>query len=125
MTMKQIEEFSKLEMQYMSAVYNDDLNEQVKFMELIFFWLKKQLEDRYIMVTIGTLPRITQDEACKVTPGMKGEFTILQGEVIKVAFKKDLEKMAELELLMRTWIDKQIEIMTNKIIRPEFKIFRN
>lgn len=124
MTKIQVEEFQKLEMSFLDAVRDDDATAQITMMEVIFFWLKKQL--RFAQMTIIVLnPTQKMESTQEVSVMQKQEFAFLQIAMIGAVMRNDREGMVEVELKMREWIDLQLTNAVNKIIRPELKIVRN
>jgi hypothetical protein len=124
MTNLQIEEFQKLEMAYLESVKVEDAEKQIKMMELIFFWLRKQM--RFACDGVILLANVDHTAPARnVSEMQKQEFTFLQMAMIKAAGKDDRERMVQVELKMREWIDLQIADALNKIIMPTIKIVDN
>ena len=123
MTAKQIEEFQKLEMAYLDSVIAGDGDKQLEMMELIFFWLLKQMRvAQSFLIVLGN--PYGDKELAHVTEIQKQEFTFLQMAMIKAVGRDDRETMVQIELKMREWVDIQITAAVNKIVKPEFKIIR-
>jgi hypothetical protein len=123
MTAKQIEEFHKLEMAYLDSVIAGDGGKQLEMMELIFFWLLKQMRvAQSFLIVLGSPYDVK--ELAHVTEIQKQEFTFLQMAMIKAVGRDDRESMVQIELKMREWVDIQITAAVNKIMKPEFKITR-
>jgi hypothetical protein len=123
MTTKQIDEFQKLEMAYLIRVIDEDGDKQLEMMELIFFWLLKQMRvAQSFLIVLGNT--YTDKELAHVTEIQKQEFTFLQMAMIKAVGRDDRETMVQIELKMREWVDIQITAAVNKIVKPEFKIIR-
>ena len=123
MTAKQIEEFQKLEMAYLDSVIAGDGDKQLEMMELIFFWLLKQMRVAQSFLIVLGSPYAVK-ELAHVTEIQKQEFTLLQMAMIKAVGRDDRESMVQIELKMREWVDIQITAAVNKIMKPEFKITR-
>jgi hypothetical protein len=121
MTALQIREFQALEMAYLDSVRDNDGGKQMEMMELIFFWLRKQVRAAQSVVII-----VTEDAAKPqdITEIQKQEFTFLQIAMIKAVGQDDRDAMVQVELKMREWVDMQITAGVNRIIRPELKIIR-
>jgi hypothetical protein len=121
MTALQIREFQALEMAYLDSVRDNDGGKQIEMMELIFFWLRKQVRAAQSVVII-----VTEDAAKPkdITEIQKQEFTFLQIAMIKAVGRDDRDAMVQVELKMREWVDMQITAGVNLIIRPELKIIR-
>lgn len=124
MTKLQIEEFQKLEMEYLNAVRSEDLERQVMMMELIFFWLRKQMRAAQATLILMDVENITAPAPIEVSESQQQEFTFLQIAMIKRWVEGDEEQTRWIELKMREWIDIQINDAVNKLIRPELKIIR-
>jgi len=125
MTKLQIEEFQKLEMAYLDSILAGDGEKQIEMMELIFFWLRKQMRAaRSTIILLGDLS-MTAPAAIEVSEIQKQEFTFLQMAMIKLWANDDKERLVHIELKMREWIDIQITDAVNKVIRPELKIIRD
>jgi hypothetical protein len=118
MTKIQIVEFSKLELQYLEQVKLQNVEEQLRWMEVIFFWLKKQQQ-------IARASVLNRPDSPEITPTQKGEFTYLQMDMVTAACRNDTEKMIEVERMMRDWIDTQLSRSVNKDFKPKMKITRN
>jgi hypothetical protein len=118
MTKDQIVEFSKLELQYLEQVQLQNSVEQLHWMELIFFWLKKQQQ-------IARAAAINQPDSPEITATQKGEFAYLQVAMVTAACRNDTEKMVQVERMMRDWIDTQLSRAVNKDFKPEMKITRH
>ena len=129
MTKKQQEDFAKLELAYLDQVQQQNPDGQIRQMEVIFFWLKKQIGD-------SIAPFILEEAESKlhmakifgeITAAQKGEFTFLQMAMIGAAYRAEPDKLAirEIELKMREWIDKQITAAVNGVIKPKMKIIRD
>lgn len=126
MTKLQIEEFQKLEMAYLDKVREDDGEGQIKMMELIFFWLRKQMRAaQATLILMGDLESMPGPVPIDVNEIQKQEFTFLQMAMIKKWGAGDEEGARWIELKMREWIDIQINDAVNKVVRPELKIIRN
>ena len=125
MTKLQIEEFQKLEMEYLNAVRSEDLERQVTMMELIFFWLRKQMRAAQATLILMDVKNITAPAPIEVSESQQQEFTFLQIAMIKRWGEGDEEQTRWIELKMREWIDIQINDAVNKLIRPELKIIRD
>ena len=124
MTKLQIEEFQKLEMEYLNAVRSEDLERQVMMMELIFFWLRKQMRAAQATLILMDVENITAPAPIEVSESQQQEFTFLQIAMINRWGEGDEEQTRWIELKMREWIDIQINDAVNKLIRPELKIIR-
>lgn len=125
MTKLQVEEFQKLEMEYLNAVRSEDLERQVIMMELIFFWLRKQMRAAQATLILMDVENITAPAPIEVSESQQQEFTFLQIAMIKRWGEGDEEQTRWIELKMREWIDIQISDAVNKLIRPELKIIRD
>jgi hypothetical protein len=126
MTPLQIEEFSKIELAYLKTVYGNDGSEQLRLMEVFFFWLKKQLDISRTAVALamsdaGKVASLSR----KVTDAQKSEFTFLQMAMITAAGRKDTAQMVDVEIKMRAWIDKQLTAAANEEFKPKMKIVGN
>jgi hypothetical protein len=124
MTSEQISEFQKLEMAYLDSVRNEDGDMQIKIMEVIFFWLHKQVraaQSEFLMMRYSD----QGTELRGISEMQKQEFTFLQMAMIKAVGRDDRTAMVEIELKMREWFDVQITAGVNMIFRPEIKIIRN
>ena len=125
MTKLQIEEFQKLEMAYLDAVRVQDQDKQIQQMELIFFWLRKQMRAaQSTLILMGDLGT-SAPTVIEVSEIQKQEFTFLQIAMIKTWAQGDEERTRWIELKMREWIDIQITDAVNSVIRPQLKIIRN
>jgi hypothetical protein len=122
MTKLQIEEFSKLELAYLESVSAQQPDEQLRHMELIFYWLKKQQHDEEVKVSIVVNVNKDLPAAREITTDQKGEFTFLQMQMIHAATRVDRPRMVEVEIKMRQWIDKQITASVSRLIRPKMKV---
>jgi hypothetical protein len=123
MTSIQIEEFRILEMAYLDSVVAKCGTEQIKLMELIFFWLRKQM--RAARGNVATMINIPSHwEPAEVSEMQKQEFTFLQMAMIKAVGRDDREAMVQVELKMREWIDIQLAESVSTIIKPKIKIIR-
>ena len=120
MTNIQIEEFQKLEMAYLDSVRQDDPSKQIQMMELIFFWLRKQM--RFGRGQLGLI--VGEAEPVEVTEIQKQEFTFLQMAMIKAVGRGDREAMVQVELKMREWIDILLSEAVSRLVKPEMKIIR-
>jgi hypothetical protein len=132
MTKQQQEDFAKLELAYLDQVQQQNPDGQIRQMEVIFFWLKKQITAERMKIIIN-LPLINGkpgyegNPSEEITAEQKGEFTFLQMAMIGVAYRAEPDKvgMREVELKMREWIDKQITASVNRLIKPKMKIVRD
>jgi hypothetical protein len=126
MTKLQIEEFQKLEMAYLDSVRAEYAEKQIRMMDLIFFWLRKQMRAEQVttMVLMGALAMPSPIDM-EVSEIQKQEFTFLQMAMIKKWAAADSEGAQWIELKMREWIDIQLTAAVNKVMKPEIKIIRN
>lgn len=124
MTKQQQEEFARLELAYLDEVQKDNAEGQLRQMEVIFYWLKKQITDARAVI----IAQLTYDPKLEapltITDKQKGDFTFLQMAMLKVACRKfpDRPGMVEVEKKMREWIDLQITAGVNLLIKPKMKI---
>jgi hypothetical protein len=126
MTKLQIEEFQKLEMAYLTKVRENDGEGQIKMMELIFFWFRKQMRAaQATLILMGDLESTPGPVPIDVSEIQKQEFAFLQMAMLKKWGAGDAEGAKWIELKMREWIDIQITEAVNKVVRPELKIIRN
>lgn len=125
MTKLQIEEFQKLEMAYLDGVRSLDKDIQINMMEIIFFWLRKQMRAAQATLILMDQENIKIPAPIEVSEMQKQEFTFLQIAMIKRWVENDEEQTRWIELKMREWIDIQINDAVNKLIRPELKIIRD
>lgn len=123
MTKIQIEEFQKLEMAYLDSVVANDGTKQMQMMELIFFWLRKQIRSAQMAVVVlnGTGASAPIND---VTEIQKQEFTFLQMAMIKAVSRDDRDTMVQVEVKMREWIDIQLANSVSAIIKPKIRIIR-
>jgi hypothetical protein len=122
MTKLQIEEFQKLEMAYLDSVRAEDGEKQIQMMDLIFFWLRKQMRAAQATLVLVEMASPIDVEVSEI---QKQEFTFLQMAMIKKWAAVDREGAQWIELKMREWIDIQVTAAVNKVIKPELKIIRN
>jgi hypothetical protein len=126
MTKQQNEDFAKLELAYLDQVRERDPDRQIHQMELIFYWLKKQINQARweLILNMQEFNGVREEE---ITDSQKGEFTFLQMAMIRAAYRlePDRDMMVEVELKMREWIDKQITASVNRLIKPKMKIVRD
>jgi hypothetical protein len=123
MTALQIQEFQKLEMAYLDSLHDNDGSRQIEVMELIFFWLRKQL--RFAVSEIAVLSGTFDIEVVVVSEVQKQEFTFLQMAMIKAVGRDDRSAAVGVELKMREWFDKQITDAISRAIKPDLKIIRD
>jgi hypothetical protein len=124
MTSIQIEEFQKLEMAYLDSVVAEDATKQIQMMELIFFWLRKQMRGLQGRIIIAK-DTFETARPVEVSEMQKQEFTFLQIAMIKAVGKDDREAMFQVELKMREWLDTQLTESVNAIIKPKMRIIRD
>ena len=132
MTKQQNEDFAKLELAYLDQVREQNADGQIRQMEVIFYWIKKQITQMRLKIILE-LPIINGKHAYEgnpaedLTDSQKGEFTFLQMAMIKAAYRPepDSAAMIDVELRMRDWIDKQITASVNRLIKPKMKIIRD
>lgn len=119
MTQKQNVEFAKLELQFLEKVNQDDTSEQVRLMILIFYWIQKQVAAA-VFAAVGSF-ELTVASPVSLTESQKSEFGFMQIAMIQAAGKNDTNEMAQVELVMRVWVDDQISNAVNKAIQPLMK----
>jgi hypothetical protein len=124
MTGLQIIEFSKLELTYLEAIRNEDPGQQLRIMELIFFWIKKQLDVQRALIAVAFNPDSEMILTRDLTADQKAEFGFLQMAMIVAAGKGDRELMVNVEIKMREWFDLQMEEAANKEFKPKMKIIK-
>jgi hypothetical protein len=127
MTELQIIEFSKLELAYLEGVRNEDPGEQLRIMELILFWIKKQLDVQRALIAVAfnaDSEMILNYRLRDLTADQKAEFGFLQMAMIVAAGKGDRELMVNVEIKMREWFDLQMEEAANKEFKPKMKIIK-
>jgi hypothetical protein len=131
MTKQQNEDFAKLEMAYLDKVRERNPDGQIRQMEVIFYWIRKQITEARMDVIIqlplkNGQPNYDGNPSEEITDGQKGEFTFLQMAMIRAAYRPepDRELMVEVELKMREWIDKQITTSCSRLLKPKIKIIR-
>jgi hypothetical protein len=129
MTKQQTEDFAKLELAYLDQVRERNPDGQIKQMEVIFFWLKKQINAARVNVLIA-MPfseTVGIPGPVEITDSQKVEFALLQMGMIRAADRPepDLALMIEIEMKMRDWIDAQITASVNRLIKPKMKIVRD
>lgn len=123
MTNIQIEEFHKLEMAFLGSVQDGDSTNQIRLMELIFFWMRKQMRavEGRIIIVMDTFEKASPAEVSEI---QKQEFTFLQMAMIKAVGRGDREAMVQVELKMREWIDILLSEAVSRLVKPEMKIIR-
>lgn len=119
MTVEQNRDFAKLELQFLEKVQQDDASEQVRMQILIFYWIEKQM-------MLAVLSSINSFELTELAPvvmsdDQKSEFAYMQIPMIHAASENNTNEMAEVEIVMRLWIDDQISKAVNKAIQPYMK----
>jgi hypothetical protein len=129
MTKKQNEDFAKLELAYLDKVRERNPDGQIRQMEVIFYWIRRQIAEARMAVIIqlplkNGQPNYDGNPSEEITDGQKGEFTFLQMAMIMAAYRPepDRELMVEVELKMREWIDKQITASINRLLKPQMKV---
>jgi hypothetical protein len=132
MTKQQNEDFAKLELAYLEQVRERNPDAQIRQMEVIFFWVKKQVTAARMIIIINLplvngQPNYDGNPSEELTDNQKGEFTFLQMAMVRAAYRlePDRDLMIEIELKMREWIDKQITASVNRLIKPKMKIIRD
>jgi hypothetical protein len=132
MTKQQQEDFAKLELAYLDQVRGENPVGQLRQMEVIFYWIKKQItEARMAMILnlplVNGQPSYSGNPSEEITEGQKGEFTFLQMGMIRAAYRPEPDKMmmVEIERKMREWIDKQITASVSRLIKPKLRIVRD
>jgi hypothetical protein len=132
MTKKQQEDFAKLELAYLDQVLEANPDGQIRQMEVIFFWLKKQIFEARLPIILNIphkdgVPDYEGGPSPAITPDQKGQFTFLQMKMIRVACRTDPDRMGmrHVEKEMREWIDKQIAEAVNQLVKPKIKIIRD
>jgi hypothetical protein len=127
MTKQQQEELSKLELAYLDEVRANNPEGQLRQMEVIFFWVKKQVTEARALIIAQMPYDPNRVVALDITAKQKGDFTFLQMAMLKAAFKKypDKEMMVEVEKKMREWVDLQITAECNLLVKPQMKIVRD
>lgn len=125
MTKLQIEEFQALERAYLDGVRSLDKDIQIQMMEIIFYWLRKQMRAAQARLILMDQENIKIPAPIEVSEMQKQEFAFLQIAMIKRWGEGNEEETRWIELRMREWIDIQINDAVNNLIRPELKIIRN
>jgi hypothetical protein len=132
MTKQQKEEFAKLELAYLDQVRERNPDGQIRQMEVIFYWIKKQITEMRMKIIlqlplINGKPSYDGDPSEEITSKQKGQFAFLQMAMIKAAYRPDpdIAAMIDVELRMREWIDKQITASANRLMKPKIKIVRD
>ena len=123
MTTKQIRELGSLQQQYLSSVRADDKSEQLQLMELIYFWIRRQIGTAQA-AALGQLNPIKAAKlypAPELMPEQKAAFGFLQIQMISAWAERDTERGIEIEIEMRQWIDRQIDAGVSHVIAGEIK----
>lgn len=129
MTKTQNEDFAKLELAYLDRVREQNPDGQIRQMEVIFYWIKKQITEARMAIIIqlplvNGKPNYDGNPSEEITDAQKGEFTFLQMAMIRAAYRPepDQDLMVEVELKMREWIDKQVTASINRLLKPQMKV---
>jgi hypothetical protein len=125
MTKLQIEEFSKLELAYLESVRAQQPDEQLRYMELIFYWLKKQQHNEEVKVSVAMNVNKELPAERGITTDQKSEFTFLQMQMIHAATRLDRPRMVDVEVKMREWIDMQLSRAAGRQVKPKFRILKD
>lgn len=124
MTKQQIKELAILQQTYLSKVEQDDKSEQIRIMEMIFYWIRKQIG----IAQAAALGQLNPIAAAKLYPAptlmpeQKAAFGFLQIRMIAAWKDKDIEWGCEVEIEMRKWIDRQIDAAVAQVIGGEIKV---
>jgi hypothetical protein len=124
MTKPQIKDLAILQQTYLSKVQADDKSEQIRIMELIFYWIRKQIGTAQA-AALGQLNPIAAAKlypAPPLMPEQKAAFGFLQIQMIAAWQDKDIERGCEVEIEMRKWVDKQIDASVAHVIGGEIKV---
>lgn len=124
MTRHQIEDLAFLQQTYLSAVQADDKSEQIRVMELIFYWSRKQIgaAQAAALEQLNPIAAAKLYPAPKLMPEQKAAFGFLQIQMIAAWKDKDIEWQCEVEIEMRKWVDKQIDAAVAHVIGREIKV---
>lgn len=124
MTANQKKEFAILQQTYLSKVQQDDKSEQIRIMELIYFWIRKQIgrAQESVMGQLNPIAASKLYPAPQLTPEQKAAFGFLQIQMVVAWSERDVERVCEVEIEMRTWIDKQIDAAVATIMAKELKV---
>ena len=124
MTKQHLIELAILQQTYLSKLQADDKLEQIRIMELIFYWIRKQIGTAQAAV-LGQLNPIAAAKlhpAPPLMPEQKAAFGFLQIQMISAWQDKDIERECEVEIEMRKWIDRQIDAGVSHAIAGEIKV---
>ena len=120
MTEQQKKEFAQLQFAYLEAVQNNEKSAQIMKMDLIFYWMKKQINGE--LFTIRTTMGLPTKPIARLSDNQRMEFALLQIAFISALAMEDLEPAIEIELKMREWIDRQIREAVEKVIQGTAKM---
>lgn len=110
MTTDQIHDLFILQQTYLSKVQQDDKSEQIRIMELIYYWIRKQITAAQVTALSQISPLTAVHwQSVPLTPEQRAAFGFLQIKMISAWKERDIEWGCEVELEMRRWIDRQID----------------
>jgi hypothetical protein len=118
MTDQQKREFAALQMAYIETVKNNDKSEQITKMNLIYYWLKKQINAELFSLreSLGTKP------IERLSDNATMEFGLLQIAFISALAMEDREPAIEVEIKMIKWIDDQLKAALEVAVRSSAKM---
>jgi hypothetical protein len=120
MTEQQKKEFAQLQMAYIEAVKNNEKSAQIIKMDLIFYWLKKQINAEVLVMSISSAREAKL--ISRLSDNQRLEFGLLQIAFISALAMEDREPAIEVEIKMRKWIDDQIQRAVEKVIMGSAKM---
>lgn len=124
MTKKQIKDLYVLQQTYLTKVQQDDKSEQLRIMELIFYWVRKQIGT----AQAAALGQLNPKAAARLYPAppltqeQKAAFGFLQIQMVVAWSDRDVERGCEVEIEMRNWVDRQIDAAVSHAIAGEIKV---
>jgi hypothetical protein len=127
MTEEKALEFAKLQLVYLTKVGEEDTTEQARLLEILFFWIEKQIVLRILddakavgMIEAPPLPKLSQHQ--------REEFGALQAALLQAFGELDKSAANWVEKQMRDWIDGEGERAAQRatagFLKPKFKIVK-
>jgi hypothetical protein len=122
MTNQQKKELAILQQTYLSKVQQDDKSEQLRIMELIFFWIRKQIFVAQIKAIAMEDPLAAAKwKNALLTQEQRADFGFLQIQMIGAWSERNIEVGVQVEIEMRDWIDRQINAGVVHALSPYFQ----
>jgi hypothetical protein len=128
MTEEKAIEFAKLELTYMTKVTEEDTGEQARLMELIFFWIEREI----VVFTLSSLSSLgvtaPPETLPKLNEQQRADFVSFQIALLQAFNFQNKEAANKVEREMKDWIDKQCEDAAAATmaphVKPKFQIVR-